>query len=311
MNGVVASLPAASKTNARFASTRASTCAPGCHSCTPGARHTQTPIADIDMHEAFRPAEFGHADLAGKVEARRLPVADGHGVGAKAEPIDAVRQSRQGADDRKIAPALQCDDRAALLDDELIQRRIGKDPRGFDIFRPSIDAGGRPDLRDPAFVQGDGRAAKQQGFRRLGRRVDQDGAGLGEYARQFLAQFLAQLIVEIGQRLVEQNQFGALDEGASDGGALLLAAGELRRQALQKVFEPQQARRFVHARVNFGAADASYAKRRGDVLVDRERGIVDELLIDHRDGTAANRNVRDVRRRLRSAGQSSAGPTRP
>jgi len=43
-----------------------------------------------------------------------------------------------------------------------------------------------------------------------------------------------------------------------------------------------------------GAANASDAKRRRDVLVDRERGIIDELLIDHRDGTATNRNIRDV-----------------
>ena len=143
--------------------------------------------ADIDMNEAFRSAEFGDADFAGKVEAWRLPVADGYGVGPKAEPIDAVRQSRQRPDQRKIAAAFQCDDRAALLDDELIQGRIGKDPRGFDVFRPSIDAGGRSDLSGPALVQGDGRSAEQQRFRRLGRRVDQDGAGLGEYARQFLA----------------------------------------------------------------------------------------------------------------------------
>ena len=134
----------------------------------------------------------------------------------------------------------------------------------------------------------------KQGFRRLRRRVDQNGAGLGEYARQFLAQFLAQLVVEVGERLVEQNQSRALDEGARNGGALLLAAGELRGQALQKIVEPQQTRRFAHARVDLGAPDARDPKRGGDVLEDRERGIVDELLIDHRNGAAADRNVGDV-----------------
>ena len=200
---------------------------------------------------------------------------------------------------------------AALLDDELIQGRIGKDPRSFDIFRPSIDAGGRPNLGDPAFVQGDGRAPEQQRFRRLGRRVDKNGAGLGEYARQFLAQLLAQLIVEIGQGLIEQDQSGPFYESAGDGGALLLTAGQLRGQALKKIVEPQQTRRFRYARVNFGAADAGHAKRGGDVLVDRERGIIDELLIDHRDGTAANRNVRDVHANFDQPAQPSAGPIRP
>ena len=57
----------------------------------------------------------------------------------------------------------------------------------------------------------------------------------------------------------------------------------------KKIVEPQQTRRFLHARVDLGAANASDAKRRRDVLVDRERGIIDELLIDHRDGAATNR----------------------
>ena len=140
-----------------------------------------------------------------KVEARRLRVADGHRVGAKAEPVDAVRQSRQDADDWEIATAFQCDESAAFLDVKFIQRGIGKDARSFDIFGPPIDARGWSNLGDPALVQGDGRAGEQQGFRRFGRSVDQDGAGLGKYAGQFLAQFLAELIVEVGQWLVEQN----------------------------------------------------------------------------------------------------------
>ena len=91
--------------------------------------------ADIDMNETFRPAELGHLHLPGKVEAWRLSVADGHGVGAKAKPINAVRQSRQRADEGQIATAFQRDERAALLDDELIQRRDRKRPAQLRYFR--------------------------------------------------------------------------------------------------------------------------------------------------------------------------------
>src|ERR1700722_13401950 len=138
--------------------------------------------ADIDVNKTFRPAELGHFHFAGKVEALGLSVADGHRVGAKAKPVNAIRQSRQSADEREITTAFQRDERAAFLDDEFVQRGIGKDARGFDVFRPSIDARRRPDLGDSALMQRNHRAAEQQSLRRLRRRVDQDGASLREYA---------------------------------------------------------------------------------------------------------------------------------
>jgi energy-coupling factor transporter ATP-binding protein EcfA2 len=87
----------------------------------PGRETHPNADADIDVNEAFRPAKLGHLHFAGKAEARRLSVADGHCVGPKAESINAVRQSREGADERQIATACQCDERAALLNDELVQ----------------------------------------------------------------------------------------------------------------------------------------------------------------------------------------------
>jgi hypothetical protein len=154
--------------------------------------------ADVEVNETFRPAELGHFHFVGKIEARRLAVAYSHCVGAKAKSVHAIRQSRQSTDEGEIATAFQRDERAALLDHELIQWGIGKDSRGFDVFGSSINTGGRSDLGDSAFMQSNGHAGKQQGFCRLRRRVDQNGASLCEYARQFLAQFLPQLIVEIG-----------------------------------------------------------------------------------------------------------------
>jgi hypothetical protein len=40
------------------------------------------------------------------------------------------------------------------------------------------------------------------------------------------------LVVEIGERLVQQHQIGALDQRARDRGALLLSAGQLQRGAI-------------------------------------------------------------------------------
>ena len=55
------------------------------------------------------------------------------------------------------------------------------------------------------------------------------------------AHFVPQLGVEIGQRLVEQQDVGLDHERARERHALLLAARQLARQALGKAFEPHEA----------------------------------------------------------------------
>ena len=84
--------------------------------------------------------------------------------------------------------------------------------------------------------------AEQQRLLRLGRGVDDRRIRQAHDLRQFLAQFLAQLVVEIGERLVEQDEIGALDQRAGHGGALLLAAGEVERHPLQEGLELHQPR---------------------------------------------------------------------
>ena len=76
-------------------------------------------------------------------------------------------------------------------------------------------------------------AAQKQRFVRFGRRVDEDRAGRREYLREFLPQFLAQLVVEVGQWLVEQDQRRVLNDGASQRRALLLAAGQIERGTVE------------------------------------------------------------------------------
>ena len=76
------------------------------------------------------------------------------------------------------------------------------------MTRPVIDLRRRPELDHSPLGQGRGDPAEQQRLERFGCRINEDRAGLLENRRQLLAQFLAQLVVEIGQRLVEQHQIG-------------------------------------------------------------------------------------------------------
>ena len=51
-----------------------------------------------------------------------------------------------------------------------------------------------------------------------------DAVTIDEQLRQFVAQLLSELEVEIGEWLIEQDQIGILDESSRQGGPLLLAA---------------------------------------------------------------------------------------
>ena len=181
--------------------------------------------------------------------------------------------------------------RPVLLHCEDVDRRIGEDARRLETVRPAVDIDGLAELRHAALRERCGRAAEKQCLQRLRRRVDEDRAGGGEDARQLLAQLLAELVVEVGERLVEEHEIRLLGDGAGEGGALLLAAGKLERLAIEQRRQLQKRRGLSHAPVEVGLLRAGNAQRRGDVLVDGEVRVVDELLIDHGHRTLAHGNA--------------------
>ena len=182
--------------------------------------------------------------------------------------------------------------RSPVLDDlRGVDRRIGEHPRRQQALRPAIDVRGRPVLHDAAFVHQRGMAAEQQGLDRLGGGIDHRAVAAGEQLRQLVAQLLAQLVVEIGERLVEQHEIGVLDERPGDRGALLLAAGQLVRHAPQHRRDAHQLGDPGDPVVELALRHPGDPQGRGDVLVDREVRVVDELLIDHRDVALLHRHV--------------------
>jgi hypothetical protein len=55
---------------------------------------------------------------------------------------------------------------------------------------------------------------------------------------------------EVAERLVEQEDVGLAHDGAADGDALALAAGEIARQTLEQRLQPQHARGLGDAAVD-------------------------------------------------------------
>ena len=126
-------------------------------------------------------------------------------------------------------------------------------------------------------------AAKQDGFRRLCGCVHDDSGGIREQLRQFGAQFLAQLVVQVGQRLVEQHQPGLLHDGPRERDTLLLTSREFQRLAVEIWAEAQKLHCAGNLALDFRFWKLTHFQRRGDVLAHGPAGVIDELLIDHRD----------------------------
>ena len=77
--------------------------------------------------------------------------------------------------------------------------------------------------------------------------VDRGGAHLLVHLLDLDAHLHAQLGVEVGQRLVEQEHLGVAHDGAAHGDALALAAGELLGLAVEQLLDVEDAGCLVDA----------------------------------------------------------------
>ena len=107
--------------------------------------------------------------------------------------------------------------------------------------------------------------------------------------------------VEIGQRLVEQQQMGPLDERASERHALLLAARELRRTPVEERVDSHQRSGFPRPRLRFRAIDLLEPQREHDVL-EHAHARIQRVRLEHDADVAIARFdvVHPVLRRTRS-----------
>ncbi len=89
--------------------------------------------------------------------------------------------------------------------------------------------------------------------------------------------------IDVSRRLVSEQQFGAHDQRARDGGALLLAAGKDRRDGVHALAEADPAQEFDDLGAVAGFRPAEGAQRQGDVFVGRQMVEQAEILEDDAD----------------------------
>ena len=103
----------------------------------------------------------------------------------------------------------------------------------------------------------------------------------------------AELRVEVGERLVEQEDLGMAHNRAADRDALPLAAGELARLALEQFLDAQDLGGLADPLGDLGFRKLPHLEPEGHVVVDGHVRIQGVILEDHRDVPILRRQVVD------------------
>ena len=148
-----------------------------------------------------------------------------------------------------------------LADFRDIDRWVGKDPRRLEVRRIPVDFRRRPELGHHAVVHQRRGAAQHESLFRLGGGIDHHRPAAREKFGQLFAEFLAKLVVEVGERLIEEHRAAVFGNRTGQCRPLLLTAGQFLRPAVQHGLELQQLRRLFDAAGDFALGHARDPER--------------------------------------------------
>jgi hypothetical protein len=269
-------------------------------------------VAEVRVDQCSLAKPLDQVDLGLRAAAARNP----HRFGADADPkLAALRHQRARhprLDHRSVAE-LQSREFAFVLNQRSGHEshcRRADELRHEDVRRPAVDLHRRADLLDSAVAHDDDPVRERH---RLGLVVghhDHRGVDALLELRKLDPRTQAKRRVEVGKRLVEQEQVRLLDQRASDRDPLALATRHLRGLALQQRLDLEHPRRVGDPAVDFvrGNAGVPEAERhilaRGHVRVERV------MLEHHRDSALSRRKLVDppsVEPHLAAVGAFEAG----
>ena len=176
--------------------------------------------------------------------------------------------------------------------DEVHGRRA--DEAGHELVGgPAVELHRLADLLDPAVLHDHDAVAQRH---RLDLVVgDVDGRRLQPIVQllELDAHLHAQLGVEVGQRLVEQEHLRVADDGPADRDALALAARELARLALEQLLDAEDLGGVLHALLDLGLGELAHLQPERHVVVDGHVRVERVVLEHHRDVPVLGRQVVD------------------
>ncbi len=193
-------------------------------------------------------------------------------------------------------PPRAVDDRPALArgEREQVHRRGADEARDENVGRQLVEVGRRSVLLDPPGVQQHHAIGHGHRLDLVMGDVDHGDPERALQVADLPAHLLAQLGVEIGERLVHEAHRGLGDDGASEGDPLLLPAGELAWLAIEEFGETEQCRDLVEAPFDLGSPGLAHPQAEDDVLGDRKMRKERIRLEHHRDVALRRRQARDV-----------------
>src|SRR4051812_40777468 len=156
-----------------------------------------------------------------------------------------------------------------------------------------VELGRRADLLEPPVVHDRDPVAHRHRLDLVVGDVDRRRPDPLLEALDLAARLDAQLGVEVGERLVHEEDLRVADERAAERDALLLAAGQLARTALEQLAELQRAGRAAHALVDLRLRRLAPPEREGEVVVDRHLRVQRVVLEHHRDVALARGDAVD------------------
>ena len=151
----------------------------------------------------------------------------------------------------------------------------------------------RADLLDAAVVHHHDAVGQRHRLDLVVGDVDRGGADLLVHLLDLDPHLDAQLGVEVGQRLVEQEHLRVAHDGAAHGDALALAAGQLLRLAVDQFDDVEHARGLVDPALDLGLRIALQPQPERHVFRDRHVRVERVVLEHHRDVAVLRRHVVD------------------
>ena len=211
----------------------------------------------------------------------------------------ATRLSCRGARPvrhRQLAAALVEHERAVLIHQAPAQEvhlRAAQEAGDEVVDRQVIDLQRRSALLDHAVLHDHDPIAQRHRLFLIVGDVDGGAAQAHVQALDLGAHVDAQLGVQVGQRLVEQEALRIAHDGAPQRDALALAARQRARLAVEQALDAQDAGGALHALVDVRARELAHLQRERHVLAHRHVRVQRVALEHHRDVAVLGRNVVD------------------
>ena len=205
---------------------------------------------------------------------------DGLGPQAQRQALDRAPGRRRLQDRRRSGQALERDD---------VHGRRADEAGGEDRRRAPVKVRRRGVLLDAPVPHQDDLVGHGHGLDLVVGDVEHRDAEPLLQRPDLAAHLHAKLRVEVRQGLVHQADRRPGDDGAPQRDALLLAARELRRLAVEKRLEPEEARGVSEPRLALRRRLVAHLEAEDDVLRDREVGKEGVVLEDHGDAAPGRR----------------------